>query len=111
MNDSIFFLPCLCIIICTIIITISWFFNQSHNRVFNEHINDTNTLDFICLGDSYIDVYSIKSIYLNDTDRTVNIKLDAYQYDYRFTCESDYDNYLIYLEQVLGINTTIHNNW
>lgn len=115
MSNSMFFLPCICIIICFIISAITYTYNKAKDRAVNKAINDDINNDiqdgFICLGDVYINMYSIESIYLDDNGHLVDIKTDSNQYSYRFTSESSYHKYLDYLEDACKINTMIHNQY
>ena len=110
-----FFLLCICIIICFIISAITYTYNKAKDRAvdkaINDDINDDIQDDFVCLGDVYIDKYSIESIYLDDNGHLVNIKTDRNQYSYRFTSESSYHKYLDYLEDTCKIDTMIHNQY
>ena len=90
MSNSMFFLPCICIIICFIISTITYTYNKAKDRAVDKAINDDIQDGFVCLGDVYIDKYSIESIYLDDNGHLVDIKTDRNQYSYRFTSESSY---------------------
>lgn len=115
MSNSMFFLPCICIIICFIISAITYTYNKAKDRAVNEAINDDIQDDiqddFVCLGDVYINKYSIESIYLDDNGHLVDIKTDRNLYSYRFTSESSYHKYLNYLENTCKINTMIHNQY
>lgn len=115
MSNSMFFLPCICIIICFIISAITYTYNKAKDRVVDKAINDDINDDiqdgFVCLGDVYIDKYSIESIYLDDSGYLVDIKTDRNQYSYRFTSESSYHKYLDYLEDTCKIDTMIHNQY
>lgn len=124
MTNSMFFLPCICIIICFIISAITYTYNKAKDRAVDKDINDDiqdravdKAIDddiqdsFVCLGDVYIDRYSIESIYLDDNGHLVDIKTDRNQYSYRFTSESSYHKYLDYLEDTCKINTMIHNQY
>lgn len=115
MSNSMFFLPCICIIICFIISAITYTYNKAKDRAVNKAINDDINDDiqdgFVCLGDVYIDKYSIESIYLDDNGHLVDIKTDRNQYSYRFTSESSYHKYLDYLEDTCKIDTMIHNQY
>ena len=64
-----FFLPCICIIICFIISAITYTYNKAKDRAVDKAINDDIQDDFVCLGDVYIDKYSIESIYLDDNNQ------------------------------------------
>lgn len=115
MSNSMFFLPCICIIICFIISAITYTYNKAKDRAVDKAIND-DIQDgfqdgFVCLGDVYIDKYSIESIYLDDNGHLVDIKTDRNQYSYRFTSESSYHKYLDYLEDTCKIDTMIHNQY
>lgn len=111
MSNSMFFLPCICIIICFIISAITYTYNKAKDRAVDKAINDNIQDGFICLGDVYIDKYSIESIYLDDNGHLVDIKTDHNQYSYRFTSESSYHKYLDYLEDTCKIDTMIHNQY
>ena len=111
MSNSMFFLPCICIIICAIIIAITYTYNKAKDRVVDATINEDIQDTYVCLGDVYINKYSIQSIFLDDNGHMVNIKTDTCQYDYRFTSEGSYHSYLDYLEKNLNINTLTHNDW
>lgn len=115
MSNSMFFLPCICIIMCFIISAITYTYNKAKDRAVNKAINDDINDDiqdgFVCLGDVYIDKYSIESIYLDDNGHLVDIKTDRNQYSYRFTSESSYHKYLDYLENTCKIDTMIHNQY
>lgn len=115
MSNSMFFLPCICIIICFIISAITYTYNKAKYRAvdkaINDDIQDDFQDDFVCLGDVYINKYSIESIYLDDNGHIVDIKTDHNQYSYRFTSESSYHKYLDYLENTCKINTMIHNQY
>lgn len=115
MSNSMFFLPCICIIICFIISAITYTYNKAKDRAVDKAINDDIQDDiqdgFVCLGDVYINKYSIESIYLDDNGHLVDIKTDYNQYSYRFTSESSYHKYLDYLEDTCKINTMIHNQY
>lgn len=115
MSNSMFFLPCICIIICFIISAITYTYNKAKDRAVDKAINDDIQDDiqdgFVCLGDVYIDKYSIESIYLDDNGHLIDIKTDRNQYSYRFTSESSYHKYLDYLENTCKINTMIHNQY
>ena len=78
MSNSMFFLPCICIIICFIISAITYTYNKAKDRAFDKAINDDIQDGFVCLGDVYIDKYSIESIYLDDNGHLVNIKTDRF---------------------------------
>lgn len=111
MSNSMFFLPCICIIICFIISAITYTYNKAKDRAVNKAINDDIQDGFVCLGDVYIDKYSIESIYLDDNGHLIDIKTDHNQYSYRFTSENSYHKYLDYLENTCKINTMIHNQY
>lgn len=111
MSNSMFFLPCICIIICFIISAITYTYNKAKDRAVDATINEDIQDAYVCLGDVYINKYSIQSIFLDDNGHMVNIKTDTCQYDYRFTSESSYHSYLDYLERNLNINTLTHNDW
>lgn len=111
MSNSMFFLPCICIIICAIIIAITYTYNKAKDRAVDKAINEDIQDVYVCLGDVYINKYSIESIYLDDNGHLVDIKTDHNQYSYRFTSESSYHSYLDYLEKNLNINTLTHNDW
>ena len=95
MSNSMFFLPCICIIICFIISAITYTYNKTKDRAVDKAINK----------------YSIESIYLDDNGHLVDIKTDHNQYSYRFTSESSYHKYLDYLENTCKIDTMIHNQY
>ena len=123
MSNSMFFLPCICIIICFIISAITYTYNKAKDRAItytynkakdravDKAINDDIQDGFVCLGDVYIDKYSIESIYLDDNGHLVDIKTDHNRYSYRFTSESSYHKYLDYLENTCKIDTMIHNQY
>lgn len=111
MSNSMFFLPCICIIICFIISSITYSYNKTKDRAVDKAINDDIQDGFVCLGDVYINKYSIESIYLDDNGHLVDIKTDHNQYSYRFTSESSYHKYLDYLEDTCKIDTMIHNQY
>ena len=111
MSNSMFFLPCICIIICFIISAITYTYNKAKDRAVDKAIDDDIQDSFVCLGDVYIDKYSIESIYLDDNGHLVDIKTDRNQYSYRFTSESLYHEYLDYLEDTCKIDTMIHNQY
>lgn len=58
MSNSMFFLPCICIIICFIISAITYTYNKAKDRAVDKAINDDIQDGFVCLGDVYIDKYS-----------------------------------------------------
>ena len=99
MSNSMFFLPCICIIVCFIISAITYTYNKAKDRAVDKAINDDIQDGFVCLGDVYINKYSI------------DIKTDHNQYSYRFTSESSYHKYLDYLEDTCKIDTMIHNQY
>lgn len=76
MSNSMFFLPCICIIICFIISAITYTYNKAKDRAVNKAIDDDIQDGFVCLGDVYIDKYFIESIYLDDNGHLVDIKTD-----------------------------------
>lgn len=111
MSNIMFFLPCICIIICFIISAITYTYNKARDRAVDKVINDDIQDCFVCLGDVYINKYSIESIYLDDNGHLVDIKTDHNQYSYRFTSKSSYNRYLDYLEDTCKINIMIHNQY
>lgn len=111
MSNSMFFLPCICIIICFIISAITYTYNKAKDRAVDKAINNDIQDGFVCLGDVYINKHSIESIYLDDNGHLVDIKTDYNQYSYRFTSEYLYHKYLDYLENTCKIDTTIHNQY
>lgn len=119
MSNNMFFLLCICIIICFIISAITYTYNKAKDRAVDKAkdravdkaIDDDIQDGFVCLGDVYIDKYSIESIYLDDNGHLVDIKTDNNQYSYRFTSESSYHKYLDYLEDTCKIDTMIHNQY
>ena len=111
MSNSMFFLPCICIIICFIISAITYSYNKAKVRAFDKAFIVVIQEGFVCWGDVYIVNFSIDSIYLDDNGHLVDIKTDHNQYSYRFTSESSYHKYLDYLEDTCKIDTMIHNQY
>lgn len=111
MSNSMFFLLCICIIICFIISAITYTYNKAKDRAVDKAITNDIQDGFVCLGDVYIDKYSIESIYLDDNGHLVDIKTDRNQYSYRFTSERLYHKYLDYLEDTCKIDIMIHNQY
>lgn len=74
-------------------------------------VNTDNAIDFVCLGDVYINTNCIQSIYLDDNGHMINIKTPTHQYDYRFVTDDDYKNYLDYIYRKVGLNVKEHNMW
>ena len=50
MSNSMFFLPCICIIICFIISAITYTYNKAKDRAVNKAIDDDIQDGFVCLG-------------------------------------------------------------
>lgn len=83
---------------------------HSINKV-TKNVNLDNGIDFVCLGDIYINTKFIQSIYLDDNGRMINIKTPTHQYDYRFVTDDDYNDYLNYIYSKVGLNIKEHNLW
>lgn len=83
---------------CFIISAITYTYNKAKDRAVDKAINDNIQDGFVCLGDVYINKYSIESIYLDDNGHLVDIKTDYNQYSYRFTSEVHIINILIILK-------------
>lgn len=109
MLDSIFFLSCVSVIICLIIICITIikckrYSNNTENNieVFKSYYPD----DFIFLGNYYISIDSIESFYLNKETYYINIQTADHLYTNIFKTEEEYNNYVNYLNTVTDIFET-----
>lgn len=109
MLDSMFFLLYVSIIICVIIICITFiaYKRHSNNTEDNTEISEPYySDDFISLGNYYISIDSIESFYLNKAERYVNIQTSDHTYTNKFDTDEEYDNYINYLDTVTDIFET-----
>lgn len=104
-----FFPPCISVIICVIIVCITFiaYKRYSNNTEDNTEISEPYYPDdFIFLGNYYISIDSIESFYLNRTEHYVNIQTSDHVYTNKFDTDEEYDNYVNYLNTVTDIFET-----
>lgn len=109
MLDSMFFLPCVSVIICVIIVCITFITYKHHQNNIKDNIEVSEPYypdDFIFLGNYYISIDSIESFYLNRTEHYVNIQTSDHVYTNKFDTDEEYDNYVNYLDAVTDIFET-----
>lgn len=113
MLDSMFFLPCICIIICVIIVCFTFIKYKRHQNKAEDNIENSIEVsdpyypdDFIFLGNYYISIDSIESFYLNRNEHYVNIQTSDRVYTNIFDTDEEYDNYVNYLNTVTDIFET-----
>lgn len=106
MLDSMFFLPCVSVIIyviivCIIFITYKRYSNNTENNIEVSEPYYPNY--FICLGNYYINIYDIESIYLDNEAWRVTIDTEKSQYEWDFNDDSEYFQYVNHLNTILNI--------
>lgn len=106
MLDSMFFLPCVSVIICVIVICITFIAHKRHSNNIENNTEISEPYypnDFIRLGNYYINIYDIECIYLDDEDRRVTIDTEKSQYEWDFDNDSEYFQYVNHLNTILNI--------
>lgn len=105
MLDSALFLLCISVIICTIIIciTVVAYKRHSNNIEDNIEVSEYYPDDFIFLGNYYINIYDIESIYLDNENWRITIDTGKSQYEWDFDDDSEYYQYINHLDTILNI--------
>lgn len=102
-----FFLPCISIIICVIIVCITFITYKRYQNNTEDNIEVSEPYypnDFIRLGDYYINIYDIESIYLSNDNWSIIINTEKSRYNWDFNDEIEYDDYVAYLNKILIIH-------